>query len=214
MKKSLQQPALLAIFACGISLGSSNVFGSGSDYLTNKLSNPSWPKGMSELVNVTNRVHGFWLNAEDVFFFSGSATSFASFLEDYSRIQGIEKHQLILRDGVGEAKSPWAKTGQPCDWELYGCPKRWRDIAVLASQATNSTEFAQKANQGVDYGHVSVGTNGQVKIIGGSQKVVQDTNYVLEAHFWTGGKIALDKVKIPPNVEVLKDKQPDAKPKQ
>lgn len=214
MKTNLQRPMLLAIFACGISLVSSNAFGMGSDYLTNKLSNPYWPKGMAELVNVTNRVHGFWLNAEDVFFFSGSVTSFASFLEDYSRIQGIEKHQLILHDGVGEAKSPWAKTGQPCDWELYGCPKRWRDIAVLASQATNSAELAQKANRGADYGYVSVGTNGQVKIIGGSQKPVQDTNYVLVVNFWAGGRIPFDKIKIPPNVEVVNEKQPDSKPKQ
>ncbi len=156
------------------------VLGLGSDHLTNELSNPSWPKGMAELVNITNRVHGFWENSEDVFFFSGSATNFTIFLEAYSKIQGAERHQLILHEGVGEARSPWAKTGQPCDWELYGCPKGWLNLGKLAVEGTNSIEAMRKA--------------------------AKDTNYVLEVHFWTGGNIALDRLAIPKNVEVMKAK--------
>jgi hypothetical protein len=79
-------------------------------------------------------------------------------------------------------------------------------LATLASHATNSLELAQQANQSTNYGHVLVGTNGAIKIIG-SQGAIQDTNYVLEVHFWTGGKIALDQVNIPKNVEIQKDKK-------
>jgi hypothetical protein len=177
-KPNLQQMMLPAIIACAITFMSSNVFGLGSDYPTNESSNPFWPKGMAELVNVTNRVHGFWVNSEDIFFFSGSTTNFTSFLEDYSKIQGIEKHQLILHDGVGEAKSPWAKTGRSCDWKLYGCPKGWLNLGKLALQGTNSIEVMRQA--------------------------AKDTNYVLEVHFWTSGKIALEQITIPQNVEIVK----------
>jgi hypothetical protein len=176
MKTNLRHSILLAIAACTIVLAASNVFGLGSDYPTNESSNPSWPKGMAELVNVTNRVHGFWVNSEDIFFFSGSATNLASFLETYSQIQGIEKHLLVLQDGVGEAKSPWEKTGRSCDWELYGCPRGWLNLGKISSQGTNSVEAIQQA--------------------------AKDTNYFLEVHFWTGGKIALDQLVIPQNVEV------------
>ena len=184
-----------------------HAFGLGLDYLKDRpVNNPSWPEGMVTLVNTTNRVHGFFVNDEDIFFFSGSATNLTAFLADYSQIQGVEKHRLILHEGVGEAKSPWEKAGRACDWKLYGCRQWWRDLAAFASNATNSIELLQQANQGTNYGHVFVGTNGAVKIIG-SQRAVRDSNYVLEVHFWTGGKIALDQVNIPQNVEIQKDKK-------
>ena len=187
-----------------LSFEAAKVLANGLDYPPNTWSSPSWPPGVAALVGSTNWVHGYGLNAEDFFFFAGSAKDFTSFLDAYSKIPGVEKHVLILHDGTGEARSPWGKSGRPCDWELFGCPKRWRDLLVLASQATNSTQFVQKASQGADYGQVWIGTNGQVKAIEGLQKPVQDTNYVLEVHFWTGGKITLDQVSIPKNVEISK----------
>ena len=39
----------------------------------------------------------------------------------------------------------------------------------------------------------------------GKVKTPPDTNYVLEVHFWTGGKIAMDRLVIPKNVEVAGD---------
>ena len=138
-----------------------NVFGEASVYIANKVSNSAWPEGMAGLVNVTNRVYGFTHgdapSVEDVFFYSGSAADFTAFLAQYSKIQGIKGHRLILDDGAGEAKFPWDKTGPACDWELYG----------LSGQAPK-----------------------------------YDTNYVLEVHFWIGGKIRVDSLTIPNTVEV------------
>jgi len=141
-----------------------NVFGLGMDHPNDQpVNNPgSWPEGMQNLVNRTNRVYGFSVNTADDFFFSGTTTNFSSFLEDYSRIGGtVDRHRLILHDGVGEAKSPWSGRG-PCDWELYGQGNGWKNGIC--------------------------------------------TNYILEVHFWTGGKIALDRVAIPKTVEVTKAK--------
>ena len=39
----------------------------------------------------------------------------------------------------------------------------------------------------------------------GAKKSVLDTNYVLEVHFWMGGKISLDQIKIPPHIELAGD---------
>jgi hypothetical protein len=118
----------------------------------------NWPDGMASLVNGTNWIHGFFVNDSDVFFFAGTTTNFSSFLEDYSKIGGtVDRHRLILHDGVGEAKSPWDKNGRTCDWELYGQGNGWKN-GIL-------------------------------------------TNYLLEVHFWTGGKIPVDQLTIPQNVE-------------
>jgi len=153
---------LTFLFAGGASLlAAVNVYGEASVYIANTVSNSDWPGGMAGLVNVTNRVYGFTEgetpSVEDLFFYSGSAADFTAFLGQYSRIQGIKGHRLILDDGAGEAKLPWDKTGPACDWELYG----------LSGQAPK-----------------------------------YDTNYVLEVHFWIGGRIRVDSLIIPNTVEI------------
>ena len=165
MNTSFRQIVSTALIGCALVCGCEQAFGLGSDHPNGKpvRSNGHWPAGMEDLVNITNRVHGFFVNDEDVFFFSGSATNFSRFLQEFSKIQGtVDRHRLVLHEGVGEAKSPWEKIGQPCDWKLYGRGNGWKDGAI--------------------------------------------TNYVLEVHFWTGGRIALHDVTIPKNVEIEKVK--------
>jgi len=163
-------------------IGAQNVFASGSDYPNDRpvSGSTNWPKGLDTLINVTNRVHGFWVNQVDTFFFSGNASQLTAFLRDYSQLEGVESHRLILHDGAGEAKSPWEKTGRPCDWELYVVPKGWYNIGVLIKQGTNSVEALRKAGQ--------------------------EPGYIVEVHFWTGGHIAFDQIDVPKNVEVKKEK--------
>jgi hypothetical protein len=139
-----------------------------------------YPEGMDALINIPNRVHGFFVNAEDVFFYAGSAADFTGFLMDYTKISAMEKHLLILHDGIGEAKSPWETKGRPCDWKLYGCLKSWLNVGKMVMAGTNSTAALQETGR--------------------------DTNYVLEVHFWTGGHIPWNQVAVPPNVEVRKEK--------
>jgi hypothetical protein len=173
---------IAALIACALVVAAPAALALGSDYPPDRpvISSTNWPKGLNALVNVTNRVWGFFVNAEDDFFFSGTAAELSVFLRDYSRLEGIESRRLILHDGVGEAKSPWEKAGRPCDWKLEACPKSWHNIAVLSKQGTNSVEALQKA--------------------------AKEPGYVVEVHFWTGGRIALDKLAIPGNVLVQKEK--------
>lgn len=163
MKHSLQFLTMLALTASVIMLSSSTARALGGDHPNDqKIAEPSWPAGMTNLVNITNRMGGLWVNETDMFFYAGTATNFSGFLGDYAKMAGIEKHVLILHEGAGGAYSLGGGNKRPCDWSLSGHASGWR--------------------------------NGTV------------TNYVLQVEFWTGGKIALNQVKIPENVEVRKEK--------
>ena len=167
---------------CLFTIAAMDVFGLGSDYPENQPVGGSsgWPGGMTALVNTTNRMHGYFVNAEDVFYFSGTATNLSEFLLAYSRLSGVEKHCLILHNGTGDAKSPWSTNGQACDWKLYGCPKSWLNPGTLP--VPSSAEVLKKA--------------------------ASESGYILEVHFWTGGRLALDQVSIPKNVEVRNEAKP------
>jgi len=163
-------------------VAASDAFASGSDYRPGGpvYCSTNWPAGMCMLVNATNRVWGFSVNQEDNLFYTGYASDLTTCLRDYSRLQGIEGHRLVLHAGVGEAKSPWEKTGRPCDWELYLCPKGWHNIGVLSQQGTNSVEVLRQA--------------------------AKEPGYILEIHFWTGGRINLDQLEIPKSVVIQKER--------
>jgi hypothetical protein len=170
------------VIGCALLMASRDASALGSDYPNDRpvTGSTNWPKGMDRLVNATNRVHGYFVNAEDILFFSGSAAGLTAFLQDYSRLEGVLSRRLVLHDGLGEAKSPWAKTGRPCDWKLYACPKGWYNAAVLLKQGTNSVEAVQRA--------------------------AKEPGYLVEVHFWTGGRIALGQIDIPKNVVVQKER--------
>jgi len=135
MKNSKQRATVAGaiFFACW------NTFGMGGDYPDEKNVNHfSWPKGMNNLVNRTNRVCGHWIVSEEIFYFSGTSMDFNSFLEDYSRIRGVEKHLLIFHDGVGEALSLKRENRGPCDWKLYGCDALRRNTIDSMHGITNT----------------------------------------------------------------------------
>jgi hypothetical protein len=172
----------LAIMGCALLFTAREAFALGADHPNDKpvTGSTNWPQGLDLLINTTNRVHGYFVNAEDIFFFAGGAPELSVFLQKYSRLNGVTGRRLILHEGTGEAKSPWGKTGRPCDWKLYMCPKGWHNTGVLLQQATNSIPEIQQA--------------------------AKEPGYIVEIHFWTGGRIKLDQVTIPKEVEVRKEK--------
>ena len=114
---------LPTIPGCALTLAARNVFGLGGDYSNGQtVSQPAWPDGMKDLANYKNRVAGLFVNAEDIFFFSGTALEFNAFLADYAKIRGIEKHRLTLHEGPGETGSLAGGNRRPCDWKLHGRP--------------------------------------------------------------------------------------------
>jgi hypothetical protein len=165
MNTQFQRSMLLpTITRCAINLAARNVFGLGGEYPNGQtLRQPAWPAGMEDLVNTKQRVGGMFVNAEDIFFYSGTAPELSAFLEGYSKIQGIERHRLVLHPGAGLLVGG---SGRPCDWTLQGRPgaSRTKSLMGMASR---------------------------------------DPGHVLEVHFWTEGRIVLEKVVIPKNIEVV-----------
>jgi hypothetical protein len=177
VKANLKSHAGSVIIGCVIALAGGNVFGMGGDHPNDRpVAEPSWPKGMADLVNTTNRIGGLWVNAEDIFFYSGTATNFSAFLAAYAAVEPVDQHRLVLLEGAGEAYSLGGGNRRPCDWELFGCPKSWLVGHAAMAEGTNA--------------------------IAAREQAARDTNYVLEVHFWTGGKIPVDQLTIPQNVEL------------
>ncbi len=183
MKNIVNQFVSAALIAAVGLLAMQNACGLGHDFFTNKVASlplfVEYPKGFEELVNATNRIAGYDVNSESVYFFSGNAPDFTRFLEEYANIRVPGEHRLVLRDGVGEARSPWAKSGRPCDWKLYSAPQGRLEAFRLMEQGTNSPARIRAAAH-------------------------NHTNYLLVVDFWTGGRVALKEVRIPANIKVTK----------
>jgi hypothetical protein len=72
-----------AVFVCAFLIMTLDAFGLGSDYPNDRpvtgAQIKSWPDGMLNLVDSSDRAHGFWVNSEEIFFFAGSVTNFSGF---------------------------------------------------------------------------------------------------------------------------------------
>lgn len=85
------------------------------------------PAAVNDLINNANRIHGFFVNTEDFFFYAGDTAALESFLNRYAALEGILGHRLIVHPGKGVARSPWdGGEGMPCDWRLdVSRPTKW-----------------------------------------------------------------------------------------
>jgi hypothetical protein len=112
-----------------------------------------------ELVNVPQRVHGYFVNWEDVFFFSGNTDSLNAFLVQYQALAGT-KLQVVLHTGTPQVKSPWDK--QPrnvvADWKLYTTPFTREQFEAAAREKDG------KQNRGPFVTKLDVWTGVQIKL--------------------------------------------------
>ena len=174
MSRALLIPTLA--LACSI-----QAFGLGADHPVDKPVNlDKAPSGVTELINNTNRVHGFFVNAEDRFFFAGDSSAFALFLKQYAALKGIAGHRLIIHPEKGVAKSPWDDgDGRPCDWRLDVAPASWRE------------GHSDKVYRDKD----------------GSPPKEGEKEYLVELHVWRKGNVDIKKVKMPKAVSVVHEEK-------
>ncbi len=181
ISKALLIPTL--VLACSI-----QAFGLGADHPVDRPVNlDKAPSGVNELINNTNRVHGFFVNAEDRFFFAGDSSDCALFLKQYAALKGIAGHRLIIHPEKGVAKSPWDEgDGTPCDWMLDVAPASWRE--------RHADQIFQDKN--------------------GSPPKEGNKEYLVELHVWTKGNVDITKVEIPKGVTVVHEREEQSeKPK-
>jgi hypothetical protein len=104
-------------------LATPEALGLGADHSPGPLGpNPAWPRGFLELVNRAERAHGFFVNATDVFYYSGDTQALNQFLEAYARLPGASL-KVIIHPGAKNASSPWDKRDNrernlPIQWSL------------------------------------------------------------------------------------------------
>ena len=131
---------------------------------------------VNRLIASPGYVHGFFVNAEDRFFYAGDTAAFNAFLRQYAEMKtGVVAHRLTIHPGKGVAKSPWDKgEGKPCDWRLDVCPLGWREGHSATRNETRAVPVEAGAKP-----------------------------YVVEVNVWAEGKVDLAAVEIPRNVEVV-----------
>lgn len=118
-------PAIAAlVLFCGI-----EAFPMGGSYPTDRpLHFNKGPKGLAEIVDTKNRVHGLWVNWNDWFYYSGDAKVFNGVLEKYAKLEGIP-HILVLHEDAGMTGGLGDPKDIPFDWEI-GVWMRWGNMGI------------------------------------------------------------------------------------
>ena len=86
---------------------------------------PEWPSGLADLLNSPWRVHGYFINACDFFFYSGDTDGFNQFLEQYA---GLKKTPLTLVLQPGRGKTDFCVPGDKeisFDWRVDLLRRGW-----------------------------------------------------------------------------------------
>jgi len=102
-------------------------FGLGGTYSKDHkvVEQPGWPKGLADLANSPGRVNGYFINANDFFFYAGDAKACGEFLDRYAAFKDMPL-VLILHPGrglTGGLGDP--NPAIPFDWGLSIVRRGW-----------------------------------------------------------------------------------------
>jgi len=90
----------------------------GADHEDGELApQPAWPTGFHAAVNKKNRIHGYWVNTTDVFFYRGNNGEINDMIESLTSIKAVNT-KIILHAGSGLAKSPWGTDKGVANWSV------------------------------------------------------------------------------------------------
>jgi hypothetical protein len=95
-------------------------WGLGSDHPGGPVKRDHWPTGLDAIVNSPERIHGYWVNWSDTFFFAGDTDKLNAVLESCEKLPNT-KLEIVLHPGQGNAQSPWDKTppSKTADWKFF-----------------------------------------------------------------------------------------------
>jgi hypothetical protein len=106
----------------GWAFTTTEVFALGADHPQGPVTgNELWPEGLKGLANRPDRVHGFWVNETDVFFYDGDGKAFNQFMDAYAKLKDTAL-RVVIHPGRKKARSPWDKAERdiPVAWSLHG----------------------------------------------------------------------------------------------
>ena len=150
---------------------------------------------LRELINRKDRVHGYLVNSEDIFFYAGDTDALNQFLRGFAELKNTNL-TISINQSLTHASSPWDKAARTtvANWRLYCAPYDLR---------------ARKA--AVDKIRESQGVNRDIEAIRAKYKEFNDGPEVARLQIRIGGDIELDKLNIPRDIELtLTDKKKNA----
>lgn len=109
-----------------------SVFGVARSYDLDRpiLQADDWPLGVADLLNSQKPVHAYYVNFQDMFFYSGDSSAFNAFMERYGKLEGIP-HTLVLHCGKAETRDKFqGERMQSYDWHVLVTPPRIPDGGI------------------------------------------------------------------------------------
>lgn len=95
----------------------------GADHPAGDVAHENWPRGYADLINGDDRVHGFWVNFEDVFFLQGETADLNRFIRRCVALDEV-KVSVVLHPGRLDVQSPWDEKPRDlkADWRVHTSP--------------------------------------------------------------------------------------------
>lgn len=90
---------------------------------------PDWPAGLANVLGVPGRVYGYWVNANDWFFYSGDTGDFNRFIMTYAELKDTPL-TLVLHTGKGQTGRLGSQEDKiEYDWEVKVFRRGWHPEA-------------------------------------------------------------------------------------
>jgi len=96
---------------------------------------PDWPEGLEKVVNSDRRVGGYFVNANDTFFYDGDTIDVNAFLAAAAAVKKTPL-RIYLHEGLGFGGKPWGAAERPIvDWKLAVLRRGWGPDAPVDPKA-------------------------------------------------------------------------------
>jgi hypothetical protein len=101
-------------------------FGLGGDHDPSRpiAGGEGWPPALTKAMNGAQCVGGYFVNANDRYFFAGDAKAANGFFEECAKVRKTPL-KVIVHPGSGFCKKPWEETRTPCDWTVSVQRRGW-----------------------------------------------------------------------------------------
>ena len=137
-----------------------------------------WPDGMLDLVNRKERVHGYFINAQDVFQYAGKINALNDFLSQYGTLKDSSL-EVVIHVGAQQAGSPWDKEHRPIqvDWTLTTVPRTWlsdKDPRRAGPGPATVSQVDLWLGDAIQLDQLAVPANVAVKSAGQIEKFIAD----------------------------------------
>lgn len=130
----------IALVGMVVGLAASVAHGMGADYPPGPVRLENWTERFAGVANA-HRVHGWWVNWYETFYFAGDTVALSAFLDAYAELPEATK-RVTLRQGEIVVRSPWdrAPRATVANWSLrqeralepltlFPMPERGRSLA-------------------------------------------------------------------------------------